>query len=183
MLPDWLTKPESLFRIGLWFTSPIWGWWVGKVLIRRVEGWHASRTESAARARLIYLHKALDDPPTLFESLAYIVCFLPLPIVLTSMLVVLYFMPHPPSPFPLEPHLARAIAGTFISVLALCNYFVFGVLAVHGIQVAYRLRHGVARYGENYRAGTQKRIDRLKEKFPKLAEEFVPTVTGGTHLN
>jgi hypothetical protein len=61
------------------------------------------------------------------------------------------------------------------------TYGLFGNLAIHGIVVAYRLRHGGARYSDNFEAGTQKQIDRLKKKFPKLSEEFVPTVTGGTH--
>lgn len=171
MLPDWFTKPESLYRTVLFLTSPLYVWLVSKA-VRYARARNASRTESVARARLASLYRALENPPTLLESLAYIVCFLPLPIFVTLILVVIYFAP--PSPFPsLNPdprlaHFVQEIVGTFFFLLFFLNYLIFGVLAFHGILVAYRLRHGEARYTENYKAGIQKQIDRLKKKFPRL---------------
>jgi hypothetical protein len=47
---------------------------------------------------------------------------------------------------------------------------VFGVLTIYGIKVAFQLRHGEARYQENYRAALQKRINKLKDKFPRLQD-------------
>jgi hypothetical protein len=166
MLPGWFTKLESLFRTILWVFGPFFGWWVSKVILRRVEAWHAARSETTARASLIYLYKALENPPTLLESLAYIICFLPLPIALTSALLSTYFDPflRPHSDFLLPPEIGAA----FVSLLSFVSYLIFGVLTVHGVTVAYRLRHGEARYSDNYKAEIQKRIDRLKKKFPGL---------------
>lgn len=170
MLPDWFTKPESLYRTMLFLTSPLYVWLMGKA-VRHMKAWHASRTESVARVRLASLSRALENPPTLLESVGYIVCFLPLPIVVTLILFVLYFAPQPaqpPHPDPRLAHLAQEMVGTFFFLLFFLNYLIFGALAFHGIQVAYRLRHGEARYAENYKAGVQKQIDRLKKKFPRL---------------
>jgi hypothetical protein len=169
MFPDWFTKPEAIFRTVLWLMGPFFAWLVGKTVLRHVEAWHASRSESAARISLAYLYKALENPPSLLESVAYIVCFLPLPIALTLALLAIYFSPYLPIP-PLHsyPHSAKTISETIVSLFFFLNYLLFGVLAVHGVQVAYRLRHGEARYVDNYRAGVQKRIDRLKKKFPQI---------------
>lgn len=169
MLPDWLTKPESLFRTLLWLLSPLYVWLAGKV-VRYAGAWHVSRTESAARVRLASLYKLLQNPPTLLESLAYIVCFLPLPIVVTVALLFAYFAPPPPSLhlIRIDPRLAQKMGETMFSIFFLLNYMLLGLLAIHGIAVAYRLRHGEARYSDNYKAGIQKRIDRLKKKFPRL---------------
>ena len=82
----------------------------------------------------------------------------------------LYFLPRPPSDFPLilDPHTAEKIFGLFFGTLCFVNYVLFSVLTLYGIQVAYRLRHGEARYAENYKLGIQKQIDRLVKRFPKL---------------
>jgi hypothetical protein len=171
MFPEWFMKPESIFRTVLWFFGPFFAWFIGKIVIRRVEAWHASRTELTAKATLPYLYRLMDNPPTLLSSVAYLVCFLPLPIFLTSLLFTLYFSPSGllPAFHSLDPHLAENIRNGIFSFLFFCNYGLFGVLAVYGIKVAYWLRHGEARFAENYRAGVQKRIDRLKKKFPQLS--------------
>jgi hypothetical protein len=170
MLPDWFMKPESIFRTVLWLLGPFLAWFVGKFIVQRVEVWHASRTERTARARLPYLYKSKDNPPTLLSSVAYLVCFLPLPIFLTTLVLTLYFSPPPsyPPAYTLDPHLAQSIRLNTLAILSFCIYVLFGVLTIYGIKVAYWLRHGEARYAENYRAGIQKKIDRLKKKFPQL---------------
>jgi len=170
MFPDWFMKPESVFRTVLWLLGPFLAWFVGKVIVRRIETWHASRSEFAAKASLVYLYQAMDNPPTLLTSVAHIVCFLPLPIVSTALLFTLYLSPRiQPLYRPIDPQLAQNILWTFLSLLFFFNYLLFGVLAIYGIKVAYWLRHGEARFAENYRAGVQKRIDRLKKKFPQLS--------------
>jgi hypothetical protein len=75
MLPDWLTKPNAwlLMLLSTFLTLLVDG------LIHRGRAWYASRSESTAKARLTYLYKMLAEPPTLLESLAWIICFLPLP--------------------------------------------------------------------------------------------------------
>ena len=166
MLPDWFTKPESLYRTGLFLLSPVYVWLAGKT-VRYVRAWHESRTESVARVRLAVLYKALENPPTLLESLAYIVCFLPLPIASVLIFFVIYFAPPPPA-LPLNPRLGHEIFDTLSFLLFFSNYVLFGLLATHGIRVAYRLRHGEARYAENYKATVQKQINQLKKKFPRL---------------
>jgi hypothetical protein len=168
MLPIWMTKPESIFWIALWLTSPLWTWLVGWI-VRSVMSFHASRTESTARASLVYLRKSLQNPPTLLESLAYIVCALPVPIAVAMVTVTLYFFPStPPYPHPIPA--VHVIVSFVIFIFFLCCYLVFGVLTVHGIIVAFRLRHGESRYADNYKAETQKRIDKLTKKFPRLNE-------------
>lgn len=168
MFPDWFLKPESLFRTLLWVLSPLLAWFVGKKLIQRFEAWNEATSETAARASLTYLYKALENPPSLLESVAYIVCFLPVPVALTMMFGVLYLMPFPLPHLQLDPELAQKMRASFLYLAFLFNYLLFGVLAVHGITVAYRLRHGEPRYAENYKAGIQKRIDRLRKKYPRL---------------
>jgi hypothetical protein len=169
MLPDWFTKPEGIFRTVLWLVSPLFTWLIGKVILRRIETWHAARTEANARISLLSLHKALDNPPTLLESVAYIVCFLPLPFFLAALFGVLYFLPHPsPSYVYVDPHLAQEFRRSAFVVASFIIYLLFGVLAVHGFYVAYRLRHGEARYAENYKREMQARINEVKKKFPKL---------------
>jgi hypothetical protein len=69
---------------------------------------------------------------------------------------------------------ARQIRGAVGFVISLCCYTIFGVLTVHGIKTAYHLRHGQVRYHANYRAGIQKRIDKLLKKFPQLRNELPP---------
>src|SRR5689334_7919830 len=92
MFPDWLTKPESLFRILLFLLSPGYVWLVKK-LWQMFSEWNALTSERAARISLVFLKKALDNTPTLLESVAYLVCFLPIPIALTTTFGVLYFAP------------------------------------------------------------------------------------------
>jgi hypothetical protein len=171
---DWFMKPESLFRTVLWLLGPFFTWFVGRAILRRYEAWQAALSESKARATLTYLYKALDNPPTLLESLAYIICFLPVPFFVVALCFTLYFLPPRPHWFPtapLDPDTARLIRGATGLVLSLCLYSVFGVLAAHGIRTAYHLRHGQAQYHANYRAGIQKQIDKLLKKFPKLRED------------
>ena len=124
--------------------------------------------ESVAKSRLTYLYKELEHPPALLESVALIVCFLPIPFAIIGGFLLLYFAPPPPPIFMIDPILAHKIGRAFLVLLCLVIYSVFGVLAIQGIRVAYRLRNGEARYHENYRAGIQKQIDKLKKKFPRL---------------
>jgi sterol desaturase/sphingolipid hydroxylase (fatty acid hydroxylase superfamily) len=169
MLPDWFTKPESIFRTVLWAASPFFTWLIGRIVLRRFEAWHAARTEANARISLLSLHKSLENPPTLLESVAFIVCFLPLPFFLAALFGVLYFLPYPsPNYAHLDPYLAQEFRRSALVVAFLIVYIVFGVLAVHGFYVMHRLRHGEARYAENYKTEVQSRINKLKEKFPKL---------------
>ena len=91
--PDWLTKPESQFRTILWLLGPFFIWFVGRAILRRYEAWEAALSESKARDTLIYLYKALANPPTLLESLAYIVCLLPIPFFIVALFLTLYFAP------------------------------------------------------------------------------------------
>jgi hypothetical protein len=172
---DWFTRPESLFRTVLWLLGPFFTWFVGRAILRRYEAWEEAQSESRARARLIYLYKALDNPPTLLESLAYIVCFLPIPFFVGALFLTLYFAPPPPhwliAP-PLTPDTAQQVFATIGLVVSLCCYSLFGVLMIHGVKTAYHLRHGQVRYHANYRAGIQKRIDKLLKKFPRLRNEL-----------
>ncbi len=163
-------KPESMFRTVLWFLGPFLAWFVGRFIIQRIESWHAAQTEANAKASLTYLYQSIENPPTLLSSVAYLVCFLPLPIFLTALVLTLYFSLRPSYPpvYPFDPHLAQSIRHNTLSFLSFCIYGLFGVLTVYGIKVAYWLRHGEARYAENYRAGVQKKINRLKKKFPQL---------------
>jgi hypothetical protein len=168
MLPDWFMKPESEFRTLLWVTSPIWGYYVVKGL-KRLDSWHASTTEAAAKSRLVYLRKELDDPPTLIGSLGYIVCFLPLPIALTAIMLTLRFWPFPaPQPAPIDPAVRAMVIQEIFGIVFFINYVIFAVLAIHGVKVAYRLRHGEAQYAANFKAEMQKQIDKLKKKFPDI---------------
>jgi hypothetical protein len=171
---DWLTRPESLFRTLLWVLGPFFSWFIGRAILRRYEAWEAAQSESNARAMLAYLYKSLDNPPTLLESLAYIVCLLPIPFFIVALFLTLYFAPRPHwVPFsPLDPDTAYQVRRTTGLVLSLFCYTIFGVLTVHGIKTAYHLRHGQARYHANYRAGIQKRIEKLLKKFPQLQNDL-----------
>jgi len=173
--PDWFTRPESLFRTILWLVGPFFTWFIGRAILRRYESWEAALSESNARATLVYLYKSLDNPPTLLESLAYIVCFLPIPIFVVALCLTMYFSPRPHwAPlFLLDPDTAHQVRRTIGLVLSFCCYAIFGVLTVHGIKTAYYLRHGQMRYHANYRAGIQKQIDKLLKKFPQLRN--IPT--------
>jgi len=68
----------------------------------------------------------------------------------------------------IDTHLSQEIGTVLLSILFFFTYLLFSMLAVHGIRVAYHLRHGQARYHEHYREGMQKQIDKIKKKFPKL---------------
>jgi hypothetical protein len=174
---DWFTRPESLFRTALWLLGPFFTWFVGRAILRRYEAWEDARSELTARATLTYLYKAWDNPPTLLESLAYIVCFLPLPFFVVTLFLSLYFAPRPPQwmvVYPLDPDTAHRVVGVIGFVVSLSCYSVFGILIIHGIRTAYYLRHGQAKYHANYRAALQKRIDKLLKKFPQLRNEIPP---------
>ena len=175
MFTDWFTKPESLFRTALWLFGPFFTFFIGRVILRRYDAWESALSEKAAREKLAYLYKAFGNPPTLLESVAYIVCFLPVPIFVVALCFTLYFSPRPHwAPlYPLDPNVKDQIRRTLGFVLSLSCYAIFGVVMVHGIKTAYHLRHGQALYHANYRAGIQKRIDKLPKKFPQLRN--VPT--------
>jgi hypothetical protein len=169
MLPDWFTRPESVYRTVLWLLGPFFAWWIGKTILRQAEAWYAARTEANARASLVSYYKALDNPPTLLESLAYIVCFLPLPVFLGAGIGLLYFLPYPsPAKVVAYPHLAQELRSTALIILFFIAYLLFGALTAQGLFVVSRLRHGEARYAKNYKAEIQGRIDKLKKKFPTL---------------
>jgi hypothetical protein len=183
---DWFTRPESLFRTVLWLLGPFFTWFVGRAILRRYEAWEDARSESTARTTLTFLYKALDNPPTLLESLAYIVCFLPLPFFVVALCLTLYFSPPPPHwmiIFPLAPDTAHQAIGVIGLVVSLCCYSVFGVSMFHGIRTAYYLRHGQARYHANYRAAVQRRIDKLLTKFPRLRNELPPKAASATETS
>jgi hypothetical protein len=175
MLPDWFTKPESLFRTALWLLGPFLTFFIGRVILRRYDAWESALSEKNARATLGYLYRALDNPPTLLESVALIVCFLPIPFCIAALGLVLYIGPRPhwmPS-IQWDPNVQHQIHVAIATVASFCCYLLFGALTVHGIRTAYRLRHGQAGYHANYRAGIQKKIDKLLKKFPQLRN--VPT--------
>jgi hypothetical protein len=167
MLPDWFTKPESLFRTVLWLLGPLFTWLVGKAVIRRVEDWHAVRTLAVARINLKYYRQRLENPPSLslFEQVALIVCILPAPITLTFLMLLIQ---NSPSwiPHPKHPETFQLLRTTVYFI----NYLLFGILSFFGVQAAYRLRHGEGKYAENYRAEVQKKIEKLLKKFPQLRD-------------
>jgi hypothetical protein len=169
MLPSWSTKPETIFQTVLYLTSPVW-FYLTVWLWQRGRSWYAARSELAARASIEYLKRQMENPPTLVESLAYIICFLPLPFLLVFIALLLYFSPAPPSWFPRmqDVHLAHEIVSAFLNLLFFCMYALFGVLTVHGIKVISRLRHGAARYADHYRLERERRIEKLIVKFPRL---------------
>lgn len=156
MFPDWFTKPESLFRTALWVLGPFFTWYVGKAVIRRVEDWHAAQSLEVARTNLKYYRRKLENPPSLFEQVALIVYFLPVPIALIFMMLVIQ---NPPiwMPYPISPRAFKAFEA-FRSTIYFINYLLFGVLGVYGVQAAYRLRHGEEKYVKNYRAEVRKRL-------------------------
>jgi hypothetical protein len=177
-LPDWFTRPESLFKTLLWVLSPFYSYFLGRPLLRRLDAWADARSEAVARQSLVYLHKSLDNPPTLLESLAFTICFLPIPICIVAMCFTLAFAPDPqwmPHAH-LDPHTASSMLTGMAFVVSFCCYALFGVLTIRGIKTAYHLRHGQARYHANYKAGIQKRIDKLLKKFPQLRSEPAPQV-------
>jgi hypothetical protein len=115
MFPDWFMKPEVIFRTVLWLLGPFFTLFVGKVIVRRIENWHASRSEFAAKASLSSLYKAIDNPLTLLASVAYIVCFLPLPIAVAALSFTMYlapYLPFPPPSHSLDPKLVQNVLGT-----------------------------------------------------------------------
>jgi hypothetical protein len=163
MLPGWFTKPETIFALALFLAAPLWTWLVIKVS-RRVREWHASQSEFAAKSRVVYLYKALENPPTPLLFLAYIICFLPIPVALTAAILTFLVFPFSVPHLQVDPTLTREIVRTVLWVILLLVYALFGVLAIYGIQVAYWLRHGETRFSDNYKAGIRKRIDRLERK-------------------
>jgi hypothetical protein len=169
MFPEWFTKPDTIFKTVLWLLSPVYVW-AAKRLWKKAQELNAWSSERAARIRLVSLRRAIDSPPTLLESVAYLVCGLPLPIASVMMVGALSFVPvRPPAIYPVDPQTAQKLDYTLIFLLCFINYIVFGVLTLYGIQVAYRLRHGEALYAENYKKSIQKQIDRLTKQFPSLA--------------
>lgn len=167
-------KSEAIFRTVLFLLSPLFAWFVNKVVIRRVEAWHAARTLEVAKRNLRYYLRRLDDPPSLFEQVAVIVCFLPIPI---ASIFMLRFLQNPPNWMPhlklLEPYPQDVFQAfqVFRSMVDLTNYVLFGVLGVSGVEAAYRLRHGEGKYIENYRAEVRKKIAKLLKKFPELEKD------------
>jgi hypothetical protein len=168
MMPDWLAKPNAWFLLVF---SPFLTLLV-EGIIRRGLAWHASRSESTAKASLTYLYRAqAEPPPTLLESLGWIICFLPLPFAIASLLLFMHVAPTSPGPPIIDARLAQKIGDALLAVLFICTYIVFSLLTVHGVKLAYLLRHGQARYHEHYRAGIRKRIEKIKKKFPRLASQ------------
>jgi hypothetical protein len=148
MFPDWFTRPESLYRTLLWIAGPAWAY-LGLKAIRRVESWVASTSESNARVSLRYLQKEIENPPSLIGSLGYIICFLPLPFAATAVFLTLGFWPFPAQTAHLDPVRGAAIGREILGIVFFINYLVFGVLTVHGVKVAYSLRHGEAQHAAN----------------------------------
>jgi hypothetical protein len=160
-----------IFSMVLWFTSPLW-FFLTAWLWQRGRSWHASRSELAARASIECLKHQMEHPPTLVESVAFIVCFLPLPFFLVFLALTLHFAPALPFvPHMQDVYLAHEIVRTLLILLFLSMYTIFGLLTVHGIKVAFRLRHGAAHYADHYRMEREKRIEKLQRKFPQLRTE------------
>lgn len=163
---DWVTSPY--FAVLLFLLSPLLTLLVNSG-VQKARGWHAARSESTARARLKYYYKRLDEPaPTLLEDLAYIICALPFPLALASIILFLRFAPTASGNFLISVDLAHKISSSTLEILFFCTYLLYAVLTIQGVKVAYRLRHGQTKYQENYKAELQKQIDKLKKKFPKL---------------
>jgi hypothetical protein len=175
MFPDWFTKPEAIYRTILWFLGPLLAYFVGKFVLPRAEAWHVAQTLEIARLNLKNYRRKLDNPPSLFEQVALIVCFVPAPVALIFMALVLQ---NPPNwmqhPRPIRPNYPQRVQS-FCKMLYLIDYVVFGVLGVYGVQAAYRLRHGAEKYAENYRAEVQKKIKKLLKKFPQLEQDIPAT--------
>jgi hypothetical protein len=174
MLPEWFGKPDTIYKTVLWLLSPVYVW-AAKKSWRKVKELNDLTSERAARIRLASLRGAVDNPPTLLSSVAYLVCFLPLPIALVATVGTIYFVPFRPAPrVSVDPQVVATVVYTVLFVVCLINYVLFAVLTLYGIQVAYRLRHGEALYAENYKKSIQKQIDRLMGKFPGLATNREP---------
>jgi hypothetical protein len=157
-----------IFAMVLWFTSPLW-FFLTAWLWQRGRSWSAFQSERAAQQRIAYLKYQMEHPPTLVESVAFIICFLPLPFFLVFLALTIHFAPA----FPFVPHmqdvqLAHEITRTLLILLFISMYTIFGLLTVHGIKVAFRLRHGAVHYADHYRMEREKRIEKLKKKFPRL---------------
>jgi hypothetical protein len=168
MFPTWFTQHDTEFKVALWLLGPLYVWLVKK-LCQKIAGWHALNTERGARISLISLRKALENPPTLLESTAYIICALPFPIASAMLIGTLYFVPvRPPVIYQVDPYIMEELMSSLLTGLFFVNYVLFGVLTVHGVTVAYRLREGEARYAKHYKEGVQKLIDRLTDRYPNL---------------
>jgi len=168
MLPAWTTRPE--FTLFLALTSPVW-YWIVTGIGRRIRSWHASLTEATARRNLDYLQQSLKNPPKLLESLAFIICALPLPFAVAFTALALYFNPFPKNPTPpFDPQVTHVIARDIIWFMSVFAYAIFAVLTVHGIKVAWRMRWGAEHYADTYKKDIRKRIVKLKRKFPQLTD-------------
>ena len=161
----WLSQIDNKI---LWLLSPVYVWFV-KLVFSKLKELHARNSEHTARLRVEALKQQLENPPTLLGSVAYLVCFLPIPFALAMVVGTLYLVPFRGVEAPLlDPETAQWLWARILFYVCLLMYVIFATLSYFGIEVAWRLRHGEARYVENYNAAIQKKIAKLKKKYPNL---------------
>jgi hypothetical protein len=167
----WYSQPDTIFKLVLWLLSPAYVW-LAKLVWNKLREAYSSSSERNARRQILSLRQELANPPTLLGSVAYLVCFLPLPFALIGAWAILYLAPNPrellPAPFLIDAKTGDFIVRSFFLLMSLTTYMLFGVLTIFGARVAYHLRHGEAKYVDNYRATIEAQIQRLKKKFPAL---------------
>jgi hypothetical protein len=175
-MPDWFTRPEAIFRTILWFLGPFLTWVVGKFIIRRIEAWYAASSLESAKDSLKMYHRRLENPPTLLESVAVIVCFMPIPLALLG--VGLFFSNPPNWIFlnrdPNDAELLQAVSR-LRSIAFFTTYLISGTLTLLGFKTIRRLRRGEESYSKNYQAEMIEKIEKLKQKYPALKEPPKPT--------
>jgi hypothetical protein len=169
MFPAWLTKPESMFWIFLWLTSPLWAYVVEKVS-KKIRSQYAASSEAMARDSLEKLDDSLRNPPSLNDDIAVIICFLPLPLALALAMTTAFLFPRVPPAWVMQadPHAVKVIALTILLVPLLSLYCLYALLTLHGFKIAWRLRHGARFYTDTYKKGIQKQIDKLRKKYPNI---------------
>jgi hypothetical protein len=166
MLPAWITTHQV--DIFLWVFGPVWVWIAGRIG-SQIKAWHASRSEASARMRLDYLKRSLRNPPKLYDSLAFIICFLPFPWAIVALVLTLQLSPvHPIGPPPFDPEIGRKIGHGLEWALSFCSYLILATISYHGFRVAWRMRWGAEHYADTYKKGIEQSIEKLKKKFPRL---------------
>jgi len=177
-MPDWFTKPEAIFRTVLWFLGPFFAWAVGRLVIKRWETWYAARSLESARSSLKRYRRRIENPPTLLESVAEIVCLLPIPLAFLS--IGLFFL-NPPSWAVLHGDVnTLAAPQTFRNTSFFLAYVTSGILGLRGYRIVGRLRLGEAFYMKIYMLEMANKIAKLERKYPSLQEpapDSLPDIT------
>jgi hypothetical protein len=174
MFPDWLTKPEVILAIVLYLTAPAWVWLVGRAI-----SWYAQRSELAAQANLEYLRRKIEHPPTLVESLAFIICLLPIPFTMAMVWPVLYFSPPPPAWFPKvqDPHTVHEGIEVVRTVFFLVFFFTYTLFRrAHGSRNLRRIP------AQEWRSKLRGELQSRNPKTNQQTEEEIPSIEVNTGL-